>query len=78
MTGDEIRVFKGRFGPYVQRGQVSDDNKKPPRQSIPKDWDPESLELERAVMLLSLPREVGRTQRTGSRSGPISGAMDPI
>ncbi|NBB97687.1 MAG: type I DNA topoisomerase [Alphaproteobacteria bacterium] len=57
--GDEIRVFKGRFGPYVQRGQVSDDNKKPPRQSIPKDWDPESLELERAVMLLSLPREVG-------------------
>ncbi|UWR23409.1 type I DNA topoisomerase [Sulfitobacter sp. S190] len=57
--GDEIRVFKGRFGPYVQRGAVTEENKKPPRQSIPKDWAPEELELERAVMLLSLPREVG-------------------
>ncbi|WP_299557433.1 type I DNA topoisomerase [uncultured Sulfitobacter sp.] len=57
--GDEIRVFKGRFGPYVQRGAVTEENKKPPRQSIPKDWPPEELELERAVMLLSLPREIG-------------------
>ncbi len=58
-AGDEIRVFKGRFGPYVQRGPVTEENKKPPRQSIPKDWAPEELELERAVMLLSLPREIG-------------------
>ncbi len=57
--GDEIRVFKGRFGPYVQRGAVTEENKKPPRQSIPKDWPPEELELERALMLLSLPREIG-------------------
>lgn len=57
--GDEIRVFKGRFGPYVQRGAVTEENKKPSRQSIPKDWPPEELELERAVMLLSLPREIG-------------------
>ncbi|MEO0863314.1 MAG: type I DNA topoisomerase [Pseudomonadota bacterium] len=58
-NGDEIRVFKGRFGPYVQRGAVTEENKKPPRQSIPKDWVPEDLELDRALMLLSLPREVG-------------------
>ena len=58
-AGDEIRVFKGRFGPYVQRGPVTEENKKPPRQSIPKDWPPEELDLERGVMLLSLPREVG-------------------
>ncbi|MCX7567606.1 type I DNA topoisomerase [Sulfitobacter sp. F26169L] len=58
-NGDEIRVFKGRFGPYVQRGDVTEENKKPPRQSIPKDWAPEELDLERAVMLLSLPREIG-------------------
>ncbi|MEL7164227.1 MAG: type I DNA topoisomerase [Pseudomonadota bacterium] len=57
--GDEIRVFKGRFGPYVQRGAVTEENKKPPRQSIPKDWVPEDLELERALMLLSLPRQIG-------------------
>ncbi|MBF9044163.1 type I DNA topoisomerase [Rhodobacterales bacterium HKCCE4037] len=57
--GDEIRVFKGRFGPYVQRGAVTDDNKKPPRQSIPKDWPPEDLDMDRALMLLSLPRQIG-------------------
>ncbi|MGJ8616887.1 MAG: type I DNA topoisomerase [Sulfitobacter sp.] len=58
-AGDEIRVFKGRFGPYVQRGPVTEENKKPPRQSVPKDWPAEELELDRALMLLSLPREIG-------------------
>jgi len=57
--GDEIRVFKGRFGPYVQRGAVTEENKKPPRQSVPKDWPAEELALDRGLMLLSLPREIG-------------------
>ncbi len=57
--GDEIRVFKGRFGPYVQRGAATEEQPKPPRQSIPKDWSPEELEMERALMLLSLPRRIG-------------------
>ncbi len=58
-AGDKIWIHKGRFGPYVQRGEVTDDNKKPPRQSIPKEWRPEELELETALKLLSLPREIG-------------------
>ncbi len=58
-AGDKIYVFKGRFGPYVQRGEVSDDNKKPPRQSIPKEWPPEEVDLPQALKLLSLPREIG-------------------
>ncbi|MGJ8589121.1 MAG: type I DNA topoisomerase [Yoonia sp.] len=57
--GDEIRIFKGRFGPYAQRGEVTEENKKPPRQSIPADWEPEDVTLEQALMLLSLPRELG-------------------
>ncbi|MFQ6553843.1 type I DNA topoisomerase [Aestuariibius insulae] len=57
--GDEIRIFKGRFGPYVQRGEVTEENKKPPRQSIPKEWEPESVTLEQGVRLLSLPRLLG-------------------
>jgi DNA topoisomerase-1 len=57
--GDEIRVFKGRFGPYVQRGAVTEENKKPPRQSVPKEWPPHELDIERALKLLSLPRAIG-------------------
>ena len=58
-SGDKIWIHKGRFGPYAQRGEVSDDNKKPPRQSIPKEWPPEEVDLETAVKLLSLPRLIG-------------------
>ena len=58
-AGDKIWVMKGRFGPYVQRGDVTDDNKKPPRQSIPKEWPPEEVDMEQALKLLSLPRLIG-------------------
>lgn len=57
--GDEIRIFKGRFGPYAQRGEVTEENKKPPRQGIPAEWEPEDVTLDQALMLLSLPRELG-------------------
>ena len=57
--GDNIWVHKGRFGPYAQRGEVTEENKKPKRQSVPKEWPPEDLSLEEAVRLLSLPRAIG-------------------
>ena len=47
----------GRFGPYVQLGENG--KEKPKRASIPKGTDPESLELDAALALLSLPREIG-------------------
>ncbi len=64
-AGDKIYAFKGRFGPYVQRGDVSEENKKPPRQSIPKDWPPEDVDLPQAVKLLCLPREIGKHPEDG-------------
>src|SRR5262249_35739028 len=54
-TKEPITLRSGRFGPYVQRGE----GEKPKRASVPKDMPPETVDLERALQLLSLPREVG-------------------
>jgi DNA topoisomerase-1 len=57
--GERIHLKAGRFGPYVQRGEVTEAVPKPPRASLPKGWRPEEMDLERALMLLNLPREIG-------------------
>jgi DNA topoisomerase-1 len=48
----------GRFGPYVQLGEAVE-KEKPKRAGLPKGTAPEDVDLERALALLSLPREVG-------------------
>ncbi|MCY4305029.1 MAG: type I DNA topoisomerase [Aestuariivita sp.] len=57
--GEEIRLFKGRFGPYVQRGTATEDQPKPVRISIPERWNLDDVDLNRAINLLNLPRKVG-------------------
>jgi DNA topoisomerase I len=60
-TGLEVSVRSGRFGPYLQLGEQSKEKgaEKPKRAGIPKDLSPDDIGLERALAILSLPREVG-------------------
>ena len=75
-TGENVYLLFGQYGPYVQRGEVSEEVPKPKRASLPKGVKPEDLSLESAIGLLRLPRllgehpDVGKVQAGLGRFGP--------
>ncbi|HEX3439713.1 MAG TPA: type I DNA topoisomerase [Pseudolabrys sp.] len=67
VTGLEVTLRGGRFGPYLQLGEASKekDAEKPKRAGLPKGLAPEDVDLERALALLALPRDVGAHPEDG-------------
>ncbi len=59
-TGKPVFVLNGPYGPYVQLGEQEEGTrKKPPRASLFASMDPETITLDDALKLLTLPRVVG-------------------
>ena len=73
-TDLDVVVKAGRFGPYIQLGEPKDyaEGEKPKRAGIPKNMSPGDIELDLALKLLSLPREIGKHPETGE---PITAGL---
>ncbi len=76
-TGEAIYYKTGRYGPYVQLGDKTEDNPKPKMGSIPKNISKEELTLDVAVGLLSLPRLLGTHPATEGKIKTAIGRFGP-
>ncbi len=73
-TGLDVSLRTGRFGPYVQLGEEA----KPKRSSLPKGWSAPDMDLDKALQLLSLPREVGPHPEDGKMISAGIGRYGPF
>ena len=76
-TKQNIYCLVGRYGAYFQLGEVTEENPKPKRASLPKGKDPKTVTVEEAVEALSLPRELGNHPETGKPVLANNGRFGP-
>lgn len=77
-SGEPIFCLVGRFGPYVQLGEASEDKPKPRRAGVPKEINPRDVTVELAVRWLSLPRILGSHPETGKEVSAGVGRFGPF
>jgi DNA topoisomerase-1 len=77
-TGLPVTVRKGPYGAYVQLGEAEEGGPKPKRASLPKGMSPATIDLETALGLLSLPRDVGEHPETGDMITAGLGRFGPF
>lgn len=76
-TGEPVFLLTGRFGPYVQVGEKTKENKKPKRASVPRDVAIETIDLKDAIKFLSLPKVLGKHPETGEPISANNGRFGP-
>ncbi len=76
-TGAAVSRRMGRFGPYIQLGEASEEGEKPRRASVPKGKDANTVTFEEAMRYLSLPRDIGLHPETKTQIVANVGRFGP-
>lgn len=76
-SGRNVSLRNGPYGPYVQLDPPPESKEKPKRQGLPRGMDMEEVSLDKAIQLLSLPREVGKHPETGDKIEAGIGRFGP-
>jgi DNA topoisomerase-1 len=75
-TGEPIFLKTGPYGPYVQRGSGSNEER-PKMVSLLSNMSTEQINLDTALKLLSLPRKLGEHPTLGSTVVAATGRFGP-
>ncbi len=76
-TGMPVQVRAGRFGPYVQLGEVVDGGPRPRTASLFATMSPATLTLDDALQLLTIPRVLGADPESGEEITAHNGRFGP-
>ncbi|MFO7850526.1 MAG: type I DNA topoisomerase [Spirochaetia bacterium] len=76
-THENIYCLTGRYGPYYQRGEKTEEVPKPKRSSLPNGMKAKDATLEDALRQLSLPRSLGVHPETGKEVVANRGRFGP-
>ena len=76
-TGLPVQVRAGRFGPYIQLGELAEGGPKPRTSSLFASMLPATITFEQALELLRIPRVVGTDPQGGEEIVAHNGKFGP-